>query len=73
MRAGSAGDHTDCKLEEWDIPRAKQICPNVIGATVWSLTGGFAYGSRLAAELEDPELNRRLDLEYDVHPLDGFQ
>ncbi|HSO59609.1 MAG TPA: DUF2848 family protein [Desulfobacterales bacterium] len=134
---GVGSDHTDRKLEEWDIPRAKQICPNVIGETVWALedvaghwdeltlrcrqvvdgkeilyqegalarlmapkelmafvrskigapldgtiifsgtmatlTGGFAYGSRLSAELEDPKLNRRLDLEYDVHPLDGFQ
>jgi hypothetical protein len=133
---GVGSDHTDRKLEEWDIPRAKQICPNVIGETVWALedvaghwdelalrcrqvvdgqeilyqegtlsrlmapqelmafvrskirgpldgtiifsgtmaalTGGFAYGSRLSAELVDPNLNRRLGLEYDVHPLDGF-
>ena len=34
---GVGSDHTDRKLEEWDIPRAKQICPNVIGATVWDL------------------------------------
>jgi len=30
-------DHTDRHLEETDIPRAKQICPNVIGRRVWSL------------------------------------
>jgi hypothetical protein len=134
---GVGSDHTDRKLEEWDIPRAKQICPNVIGATVWALedvaghwdaltlrcrqvvdgketlyqegtlarlmapeelmafvrskigapldgtiifsgtmaalTGDFAFGSRLFAELVDPKLNRRLALEYDVHPLEGFQ
>jgi hypothetical protein len=134
---GLGSDHTDRKLEEWDIPRAKQICPNVIGATVWALedvvghwdelvlrcrqvvdgkeilyqegalsrlmapkelmafvcsklgapldgtiifsgtmaalTGGFVYGDKLSAELADPKLNRRLALEYDVHPLDGFQ
>ena len=134
---GLGSDHTDRKLEEWDIPRAKQICPNVIGATVWdledvaghwdelvlrcrqveegreilyqegklarlmaprelmafvraktggpldgtiifsgtlaALTRGFVYGDRLYAELADPKLNRRLALEYDVHPLDGFQ
>ena len=134
---GVGSDHTDRKLEEWDIPRAKQICPNVIGDTVWAmedvaghwdelvlrcrqvvdsqeilyqegqlarlmapkelmafvrskirepldgtiifsgtmaaLTGGFAYGSRLSAELVDPKLNRRLALTYDVHPLDGFK
>jgi hypothetical protein len=34
---GLGSDHTDRKLEEWDIPRAKQICPNVIGETVWEL------------------------------------
>jgi hypothetical protein len=34
---GVGSDHTDRKLEEWDIPRAKQICPNVIGETVWDL------------------------------------
>ncbi|MGE5256919.1 MAG: DUF2848 family protein [Hyphomicrobiales bacterium] len=34
---GVGSDHTDRKLEEWDIPRAKQICPNVIGETVWAL------------------------------------
>jgi hypothetical protein len=34
---GLGSDHTDRKLEEWDIPRAKQICPNVIGETVWDL------------------------------------
>ena len=34
---GLGSDHTDRKLEEWDIPRAKQICPNVIGETVWAL------------------------------------
>ena len=30
-------DHTDRHLEESDIPRAKQICPNIISNTVWSL------------------------------------
>ena len=134
---GVGSDHTDRKLEEWDIPRAKQICANVIGATVWALedvaghwdelalrcrqvvdgkeilyqegalsrlmapkelmafvrskigapldgtivfsgtmaaiTGGFVYGSRLSAELVDPKLDRRLALEYDIHPLDDFQ
>jgi hypothetical protein len=38
-----------------------------------ALTGGFVYGDKLSAELADPKLNRRLALEYDVHPLDGFQ
>jgi len=34
---GLGSDHTDRLLEETDIPRAKQICPNVIGRKVWSL------------------------------------
>jgi hypothetical protein len=34
---GVGSDHTDRTLEEHDIPRAKQICPNVIGRTVWPL------------------------------------
>jgi hypothetical protein len=34
---GLGSDHTDRKLEETDIPRAKQICPNLMSATVWPL------------------------------------
>ena len=34
---GVGSDHTDRRLEEWDIPRAKQICPNIIGPKVWAL------------------------------------
>ena len=30
-------DHTDRHLEETDIPRSKQICPNLITSTVWTL------------------------------------
>jgi hypothetical protein len=30
-------DHTDRHLEEVDIPRSKQICPNLITSTVWTL------------------------------------
>ena len=131
---GLGSDHTDRHLEETDIPRSKQICPNLIGQKVWplaeveahwddliirsrmiregqetlyqegplqlildpkglmefvkskvvgsldgtvilsgtlgSLTGGFVYGERFMAELVDSKLNRRLELEYDVHPLD---
>lgn len=131
---GVGSDHTDRTLEEHDIPRAKQICPNVLGRTVWpleeveahwdrltlrshqvvdghevlyqegalarlmaprelmafvrskagvaldravlfsgtlaALTGGFVYGSRFSAEIEDPRRNRRLTLGYDVRVLD---
>lgn len=34
---GLGSDHTDRHLEETDIPRAKQICPNVLCKTVWPL------------------------------------
>jgi hypothetical protein len=34
---GVGSDHTDRRLEESDIPRAKQICPNVLSRTVWPL------------------------------------
>jgi hypothetical protein len=34
---GLGSDHTDRHLEEIDIPRAKQICPNVMSRTVWPL------------------------------------
>ncbi len=30
-------DHTDRHLEESDIPRSKQICPNIMTQTVWLL------------------------------------
>ena len=34
---GLGSDHTDRHLEETDIPRAKQICPNIMTRTIWSL------------------------------------
>jgi len=38
MYAGLGSDHTDRHLEETDIPRAKQICPNLVSDTVWPLS-----------------------------------
>lgn len=131
---GLGSDHTDRHLEEADIPRSKQICPNVLSRTVWPLEevrdhwddllmrsrvvstgqevlyqearlalilgpedlmdflrskmagplkgtviysgtlsmliGGFVCGERFEAELVDSILNRRLELAYDVRPLD---
>jgi hypothetical protein len=131
---GLGSDHTDRHLEETDIPRSKQICPNLVSRKVWSLdevqdhwdeleitskmiksgqeipyqkgrlalilepkdliefvrskvpaplngtviysgtlsslTGGFVFGEKFLAELFDPRLHRRLDLSYDVKPLD---
>ncbi len=34
---GVGSDHTDRQLEVTDIPRAKQICPNVLYPIVWPL------------------------------------
>jgi hypothetical protein len=35
---GMGSDHTDRLLEETDIPRSKQICPNVMSPVVWLLS-----------------------------------
>jgi hypothetical protein len=131
---GLGSDHSDRHLEETDIPRCKQICPNVMSSAVWSLsevqdhwdeleieskmmmgegevlyqqgplaalldppalmdfvrskipspldgtvifsgtlgslTGGFVYGERFMAQLVDSKLDRRLELAYDIKPLD---
>jgi hypothetical protein len=131
---GLGSDHTDRFLEEVDIPRAKQICPNIMCSVVWPLEevvnhwddilmastvttnkeairyqegrlglllnpeelmdfvqsklgaplketvifsgtmgmigGDFLYGERFAAELVDDHLNRRLEIDYRVTPLD---
>lgn len=34
---GIGSDHTDRHLEETDIARSKQICPNILGSKVWTL------------------------------------
>jgi hypothetical protein len=131
---GLGSDHTDRHLEETDIPRAKQICPNLMGRTVWPLaeveshwddllmnanvvkdgkntlyqegrlglllnpaelmsfvkskipgplenliiysgtmgmlTGEFVFGEKFSAGLIDEKLNRRIEISYDVRPLD---
>jgi hypothetical protein len=131
---GLGSDHTDRFLEEVDIPRAKQICPNIMSRIVWPLAevaehwdelfmssnvthngdriryqegrlglllnpaelmefvsgklggdltetvifsgtlgmlgGEFIYGERFFAELADPRLNRRLEVDYRVARLD---
>jgi hypothetical protein len=131
---GLGSDHTDRHLEETDIPRAKQICPNIMGRTVWplaeveshwddllitasvlnnekdtlyqegrlglllnpaelmafvkskipgpldnmiifsgtlgTLTGEFVFGQKFSTQLIDEKLNRRLEISYDIKPLD---
>jgi len=44
---GLGSDHTDRHLEESDIPRAKQICPNIISSTVWPLNDVLAHWNNL--------------------------
>ncbi len=131
---GVGSDHTDRHLEETDIPRAKQICPNVMSRTVWPLaevqdhwddlimsasvvknaetiryqegrlglllnpaelmafvkskirgplenliifsgtmgmlTDDFVFGEAFAARLIDEKTGRRLEISYEVKPLD---
>ena len=131
---GLGSDHTDRHLEESDIPRAKQICPNLMSKTVWPLeevehhwddllmganvlkdgkdiryqegrlglllnpaelmsfvrskiggplknliifsgtmgmlTEEFVFGDSFSAKLVDEKTNRRLEISYDVKPLD---
>ncbi|MGD2185241.1 MAG: DUF2848 family protein [Desulfobacterales bacterium] len=130
---GLGSDHTDRHLEETDIPRAKQICPNLMSQTVWPLeevephwddlfmsanvlkdgkdiryqegrlglllnpeelmsfvrskidgplknliifsgtmgmlTGEFIFGESFSAKLVDEKINRRIEISYDVKPL----
>ncbi|MBI9091043.1 MAG: DUF2848 family protein [Desulfobacterium sp.] len=35
---GLGSDHTDRNLEEFHIPRSKQICPNIVTTSVWPLS-----------------------------------
>ena len=131
---GLGSDHTDRHLEESDIPRAKQICPNLVSRTVWPLdevedhwddllmsatavknveeipyqegrlgllmnpsellafvksqipglmknlvifsgtmgmlTEDFVFADKFCAQLIDEKLNRRLEIAYDIKPLD---
>ena len=131
---GLGSDHTDRHLEETDIPRSKQICPNLMSRAVWPLeeveshwddllitasvakdgkdtlyqeghlglllnpaelmsfvkskipgplenliifsgtmgmlTGEFVFGESFSAKLIDEKLNRRLEISYDIRPLD---
>lgn len=48
---GLGSDHTDRHLEETDIPRAKQICPNVMSQEVWPLEEIIGHWDKLAFRL----------------------
>jgi len=47
---GIGSDHTDRKLEELDIPRAKQITPNLISPVVWDLKDVVDHWDDLSME-----------------------
>lgn len=47
---GIGSDHTDRKLEELDIPRAKQITPNLISPMVWELSDLVEHWDDLSME-----------------------
>jgi hypothetical protein len=47
---GLGSDHTDRHLEETDIARAKQICPNVVSRRVWPLSEVLSHWDELEIE-----------------------
>lgn len=47
---GIGSDHTDRKLEEQDIPRAKQITPNIMSPLVWDLNDVSDHWDNLSME-----------------------
>jgi hypothetical protein len=47
---GIGSDHTDRTLEELDIPRAKQITPNLISPVVWDLNDVAEHWDDLSME-----------------------
>ncbi len=47
---GIGSDHTDRNLEEHDIPRAKQITPNLISPVVWDLNDVADHWDDLSME-----------------------
>ena len=42
----------------------------IFSGTMGMLTGEFVFGEKFSAELIDENLNRRLEISYDVGPLD---
>ena len=42
----------------------------IFSGTMGMLTGEFVFGQKFSAKLIDEKLNRRLDISYDVRPLD---
>ena len=57
---GLGSDHTDRKLEETDIPRAKQICPNLVSATVWPLEDLTDHWDQISMKLTQTDGGREV-------------
>jgi hypothetical protein len=45
----------------------------IFSGTLGTLAGDFLYGNRFEAELLDPKTSRRLELGYNVQPLDYLE
>lgn len=65
---GIGSDHTDRKLEETDIPRAKQMCPNIVSPAVWDLGDVAGHWDDLVMSCRVKKDGR--DLEYQKGSLD---
>jgi hypothetical protein len=65
---GIGSDHTDRKLEETDIPRAKQICPNIVSPEVWDLNDVAGHWDELVMACRVEKDGQ--DLEYQKGGLD---
>ncbi len=57
---GIGSDHTDRKLEELDIPRAKQITPNLISPVVWELSELIDHWDDLSMECSVQQGNKTI-------------
>ncbi|SDP32459.1 DUF2848 family protein [Desulforhopalus singaporensis] len=57
---GIGSDHTCRALEQTDIPRAKQICPNLMAPTVWDLADVEDHWDDLVMECTVTKDNREI-------------
>ncbi|GAB4255668.1 MAG: DUF2848 domain-containing protein [Deferrisomatales bacterium] len=67
---GLGSDHTDRLLEETDIPRSKQICPNVLCSTVWPLAELRDHWDQLV--MRSAVVREGREIAYQEGPLAGL-
>ena len=65
---GIGSDHTDRHLEKTDIPRAKQICPNLTSKSVWPLEDVVDHWDRIVMRCRQVDDDR--ELLYQEGPLE---